>query len=50
MVTKVIINIIIAKEILHSMQTMHKGKGLMIIKFDLEKAYDMLNWDFIKDT
>ncbi|XP_061342522.1 uncharacterized protein LOC133288718 [Gastrolobium bilobum] len=41
-------NIIAAKEIVHSM-TKFKGKmGTMAIKIDLEKAYDKLNWSFIR--
>ncbi|XP_019200262.1 PREDICTED: uncharacterized protein LOC109193892 [Ipomoea nil] len=43
-------NVILFQEVLHSMR-LKKGKtGLMAIKIDLEKAYDRLNWDFIKDT
>lgn len=40
-------NILIAHEIFRS----KKGKSWwMILKLDMEKAYDMLNWDFIKQV
>jgi hypothetical protein len=43
-------NIIISQEVIHSMK-LKKGKvGWMAIKIDLEKAFDRLSWDFIKDT
>lgn len=32
------------------MRTKKTGKNFMIIKIDLEKAYDRLSWAFIKDT
>ncbi|XP_038688673.1 uncharacterized protein LOC119987842 [Tripterygium wilfordii] len=43
-------NIIVYQEVLHSMGKKRGGKGYMAIKIDLEKAYDMLSWDFIQDT
>ncbi|XP_056685392.1 uncharacterized protein [Spinacia oleracea] len=42
------INYIDASEILHSMKT-RKGKfGWFVFKIDLEKAYDRLEWNFIR--
>ena len=42
-------NMIIAQELIHVM-SLKKGKtGFMAIKIDLEKAYDRLEWHFIKD-
>lgn len=42
-------NMIITQEIIHTMSK-KKGKiGFMAIKIDLEKAYDRLEWHFIRD-
>ncbi|KAK5811354.1 hypothetical protein PVK06_026683 [Gossypium arboreum] len=38
-------NIIIAQEVVHSMRG--KSRKWMIVKIDLEKAYDRIRWDFI---
>ena len=43
-------NIAIAQEVIHSMKRKIGRVGFMIVKVDLEKAYDMLRWDFINDT
>lgn len=43
-------NIIIAQEAIHSMRRKTGKKGWMIIKVDLEKAFDKLRWDFIEET
>lgn len=40
-------NIIIAKEMIHSMHKMRGTKKFMAIKIDLEKAYDRINWKFL---
>ena len=43
-------NMMIAKELLHSIR-MKKGKhGLVILKLDMEKAYDCLEWSFTKNV
>ncbi|KAM6574657.1 hypothetical protein CsatA_022984 [Cannabis sativa] len=40
-------NTMIAREIIHSMKK-RKGKGgYMLIKIDLEKAYDKMSWEFV---
>jgi ribonuclease HI len=42
-------NMIIVQELVHSL-SLKKGKvGFMAIKIDLEKAYDRLEWHFIRD-
>ncbi|XP_061351083.1 uncharacterized protein LOC133296147 [Gastrolobium bilobum] len=43
-------NIIVAQEVLHSMRSRKGSKGWMMIKVDLEKAYDRLSWNFIRET
>ncbi|PNY10809.1 ribonuclease H, partial [Trifolium pratense] len=40
-------NIIVAKEIVHTMNRMKGKKGAFAIKVDLAKAYDKLSWEFI---
>ena len=43
-------NIIIAQELIHSMQNMKYAKGFMAIKIDLKNAYDRVNREFLLDT
>ncbi|XP_074266271.1 uncharacterized protein LOC141588743 [Silene latifolia] len=41
-------NFIIASEILHSMHTSKCKLGWFALKLDLEKAFDRLEWDFVR--
>lgn len=41
-------NIIMAKEILHSLKKQRGGSCGMIIKVDLKKAHDRVDWTFLK--
>ncbi|CAL1367951.1 unnamed protein product [Linum trigynum] len=43
-------NIFVVQEVLHSLKKKRGRKGGMVIKIDLEKAYDRLRWDFLRDT
>lgn len=43
-------NIIIAQEIIHNMLQKKGKRGQILIKVDLEKAYDCLSWSFIRET
>ncbi|KAH1073528.1 hypothetical protein J1N35_025856 [Gossypium stocksii] len=36
--------------VIHTMKSSKGKKGWMVIKVDLEKAYDKIRWDFLKDT
>jgi hypothetical protein len=40
-------NIVIAKEMAHTMHFKKGKKGVFAVKVDLSKAYDKLSWDFI---
>ena len=42
-------NMIIAQEILHTISGKRGQTGYMAIKLDLEKAYDRLEWHFVRD-
>lgn len=43
-------NVILVKEIAHVFHKSRKGRRIMAIKLDLTKAYDSLEWSFIRDT
>ena len=43
-------NAIIVQELVHTMSKMKRRERFMEIKIDLEKAYDRLEWSFIRDT
>ena len=43
-------NAIILQEIIYHMNKKNKKKGDMVFKLDLEKAYDKLDWSFLKQT
>lgn len=43
-------NIIITQEILHSLRSKKGKKGGILLKIDLEKAYDKISWKFLLDT
>ena len=43
-------NAIIVQELIHSMAKKKGRTRVMTIKLDLEKAYDCLEWNFIRDT
>ena len=42
-------NAIIAQEVIHSISKKRGKVGYMVLKIDLEKAYDKLEWSFISD-
>ena len=42
-------NVLVAYEVLHAMQGRKKGKtGALSLKLDVSKAYDRVEWDFLK--
>lgn len=43
-------NIVILQEIIHTAKRLKGRKGIMVVKVDLEKAYDRINWNFLKHT
>lgn len=43
-------NVIIAQELIHTISRKKGNVGYMVIKINLEKAYDRLEWSFIKEV
>lgn len=43
-------NILVLQETIHSFKNVKGRKGFMILKLDLEKAYDWLEWSFVKNS
>lgn len=43
-------NAIILQEVLHYMNKSQRKKGDMVVQLDLEKAYNRVDWDFVRDT
>ncbi|CAA7037235.1 unnamed protein product [Microthlaspi erraticum] len=43
-------NIVLVQEAVHSMKKKKGRRGWMLLKLDLEKAYDRIRWDFLEDT
>ncbi|CAA7036129.1 unnamed protein product [Microthlaspi erraticum] len=43
-------NVVIVQEAVHSMRRKKGKKGWMLLKLDLEKAYDQIRWDFLEGT
>lgn len=43
-------NIVTVQEAVHSMRRKKGRKGWMMLKLDLEKAYDRIRWDFLQET
>lgn len=43
-------NIVLVQEAVHSMGRKKGRKGWMLLKLDLEKAYDRIRWDFLEET
>lgn len=43
-------NVVIVQEAVHSMRRKKGKKGWMLLKLDLEKAYDRIWWDFLEDS
>lgn len=43
-------NVIICQELVYSLRYTTARKGGMILKIDLQKAYDMMEWSFVEET
>lgn len=43
-------NVILTQEVVHVMNNKRRKKNTMIIKIDLQKAYDSVSWDFLEST
>lgn len=47
---KIIDNIIIAQEVLHSFQGVPQSKVLMMIKVDMKRAYKHVKWGYLSEV
>lgn len=47
---QIIDNVVVYQEIIHTLKNKNGKTGAMIIKIDLEKAYEQLEWKSIQDT
>lgn len=43
-------NIVIAQEVIHLLQKKTGRKGVMVIKVDLDKAYDRIVWPILREV
>nr|BAE79385.1 unnamed protein product [Ipomoea batatas] len=43
-------NVILTQEVVHSMNNPRRKKKQMILKVDLQKAYDSVSWDYLEET
>lgn len=43
-------NFIACQEVIHSLSKKKGNKGGMVIKLDLEKTYDRMEWSFVQNT
>lgn len=43
-------NVVVAQEALHSLKKKKGSKGGFILNVDLEKAYDRIDWTFLKQV
>lgn len=43
-------NIVVVQEAVHSIRRKKGRKGWMLLKLNLEKAYDRIRWDFLEET
>ena len=41
-------NVVVAYEILHTMNSMKGKKSFMALKLDMSKAYDWVEWNFLE--
>lgn len=41
-------NAMLAQEVLHSLEHAPAQESLMMIKLDMERAYDLVRWDFLE--
>lgn len=43
-------NVVVAKEVFHTMRRMKGKSSFFAIKIDLEKAYDIMKWNFLEEV